>query len=258
MYIRHLITPTTVSLTMNQDGTPTVALIGISHPRFEQIKRALVEKRYDDACNLVDIPKAIEIASDGNFTVMNDVIYMDGEPMPNALSKKLLKMFDNHDDVDHLVNFWKNIKKNPNPESVKDLYDFLEHNHVPITPKGNFVAYKRVTENFLDCHTRTIDNSVGTVVRMVRNLVNDDRNVTCSSGLHVAAFQYANDFYSNGHLVEVLVNPKNVVSVPTDYNQQKMRVCEYKVARLCSGPREEEIYDEDGDYESVYDEDETY
>lgn len=32
-------------------------------------------------------------------------------------------------------------------------------------------------------------------------------------------------------IVEVLINPKNVIAVPRDYNAQKMRVCEYKVIR---------------------------
>lgn len=30
-------------------------------------------------------------------------------------------------------------------------------------------------------------------------------------------------------LLEVKIHPKDVVAIPTDYNQQKMRVCEYTV-----------------------------
>jgi hypothetical protein len=58
----------------------------------------------------------------------------------------------------------------------------------------------------------------------------------------VAAFEYADKFYSNGHLMEIKVNPKNVVAVPTDYNQQKMRVCEYEVMAEYKGPRVEQLY----------------
>jgi hypothetical protein len=35
--------------------------------------------------------------------------------------------------------------------------------------------------------------------------------------------------YSGDILVEVIISPKDVVSVPIDYNNQKMRVCRYKV-----------------------------
>ena len=134
--------------------------------------------------------------------------------------------------------FLENLKKNPSKESVKDLYDFLAACDLPITEDGCFLAYKRVTENFTDCHTGTMDNSVGKIVKMPRNKVNDDRNVTCSSGLHVCSKSYLNDFYGE-NIVVCKVNPKNVVSVPVDYNQSKMRVCEYEVIGVLA--QDEEI-----------------
>jgi bifunctional DNA-binding transcriptional regulator/antitoxin component of YhaV-PrlF toxin-antitoxin module len=79
---------------------------------------------------------------------------------------------------------------------------------------------------------------------MKRSEVDDDPAVTCSRGLHVAAFPYARDFYPNGKMMEVKVNPMDVVAVPDDYNAQKMRVCKYVVLRECEGPRpdQEVIY----------------
>jgi len=82
---------------------------------------------------------------------------------------------------------------------------------------------------------------------MNRDNVNPDANETCSHGLHVGAFAYANTF--SELLLEVEVNPKDVVAVPPDYNNQKMRVCEYKVIRVAPGhERQEEVYD-DATYE---------
>jgi hypothetical protein len=63
---------------------------------------------------------------------------------------------------------------------------------------------------------------------MPRNQVNEDPNQTCSYGLHVANFDYASGFGS-GHMLEVEVHPADVVAIPVDYNQAKMRVCKYKV-----------------------------
>jgi DNA-binding transcriptional regulator/RsmH inhibitor MraZ len=109
----------------------------------------------------------------------------------------------------------------------------------------------------MDLQTGKFDNHPGKTPKMDRKDVDPDRNQTCSRGLHVAAYIYAKDFYGNGHLLEVKVNPKDVVAVPPDYNAQKMRVCEYFVVRECAGPRDEKLYPDDSSYneETAYDED---
>ena len=92
---------------------------------------------------------------------------------------------------------------------------------------------------------------------MDRDKVDPDSNQTCSTGLHAAAFEYADGMYQGGSgiLVEVKINPENVVAVPTDYNEQKMRVCEYIVIRECEGKRNEVLVtdDEFDNYDDDYD-----
>ena len=133
--------------------------------------------------------------------------------------------------VDVLVKFWKRLKENPSKESRESLYAFLEFNHVPLLPDGCFLAYKKVRKNFMDCHSGTIDNSPGRSPEMDRSKVDPHRHNTCSHGLHVAAYRYAAHSYGGGGdiLLDVKVDPKDVVTVPPDYNQQKMRVCKYTV-----------------------------
>jgi hypothetical protein len=63
---------------------------------------------------------------------------------------------------------------------------------------------------------------------MMRNQVEDDENVTCAKGLHVCSKEYLPHF-GGQNIVACEVDPKDVVSVPLDYNNSKMRVCEYKV-----------------------------
>lgn len=77
---------------------------------------------------------------------------------------------------------------------------------------------------------------------MERSLVDDNPNNTCSSGLHVASFKYAEDFGS-GRLVLCEVDPRDVVSVPVDYNSQKMRTCKYKVIGETKESLEGAIFD---------------
>ena len=67
---------------------------------------------------------------------------------------------------------------------------------------------------------------------MNRADVDDDSQNTCSRGLHACASSYLGNFYSNSpdaRVVVVKVDPKDVVSVPYDYNFSKMRVCRYEV-----------------------------
>jgi hypothetical protein len=157
--------------------------------------------------------------------------------------------------VDILTKFWRNLKANPSFNSRKMLYKFLEHNGHPLTEDGCFIAYRGVTEDFKDLHTQTFNNAVGQVVEVSRSEVDDNPNNTCSNGLHVACHDYAKGF--GPKLIEVKVNPKDVVTVPVDYNGTKMRVCKFEVMAECENIRMEPVYQsfedqamaEEGEYE---------
>jgi hypothetical protein len=56
---------------------------------------------------------------------------------------------------------------------VTELYGFLEKGNLPITNDGHFLAYKKVRKDYKDCHSGTMDNSIGQVVEMERNQVDD-------------------------------------------------------------------------------------
>lgn len=75
---------------------------------------------------------------------------------------------------------------------------------------------------------------------MRREDVDPDRNKCCSRGLHVASWEYAAT-YMGEVLIEVQVNPKDVVAVPLDYNFGKMRTCRYRVVRVISEPNPNSI-----------------
>ena len=77
---------------------------------------------------------------------------------------------------------------------------------------------------------------------MPRNQVNDDKNQTCSEGLHFCSQEYLGSF--GGDRVMILkINPKDVVSIPSDYNRSKGRACRYEIiAELGVNP--EDAFDE--------------
>jgi hypothetical protein len=252
-YRQHILTPRSLTLIYSKK----VVQLQNDNPLFDDLRDAVINNRYDilQDGKLVSFAQKVTKHTKGKFNIVDGVVVHNGDILPAALSAALIKFVESKIDTKPLEEFWKNLKQNPSEDSRQDLYGFLEKNNVPLTPDGCFVAYKRITDDYKDIYTKTVDNSLGRVVKMDRDEVNPDRNQTCSFGLHVAAFEYASGQYSNGLLVEVIVNPKNVVAVPTDYNQQKMRVCEYKVNRICGGKREELVYvDPNEDFEDEYNE----
>jgi hypothetical protein len=140
----------------------------------------------------------------------------------------MIQMLQEGFPIEPMVNFMENLYKNPSKRAVTELYGFLEKGNLPITPDGHFLAYKRVREDYLDCHSGTMDNSVGKIVEMERHDVDDNKDNTCSTGLHFCSMSYLSSF-SGARTVIVKINPADVVSIPSDYNDAKGRTCRYKV-----------------------------
>ena len=240
----------------------------IQNPELIKIVIEAIKNNASDIqlLELIDPIYKIKTHASGLFGVSDGVVYIDNEAIPDALSARIIDFTDNGLPFEPLIKFWKNCKLNPDPMAKTDLYKFLEHNGHPITTDGFFIGYRAIRSDFKDKYTGIIDNSVGKLVAMDRSMVNSDPNQTCSTGLHVASYDYARNSYGtfgieNGDiLVEVKVNPKFVVCVPIDYNSQKMRVCEYTVIAInTDGVIQRPLYDVhsyDGDHTHFDDEDE--
>jgi hypothetical protein len=213
---------------------------------------------------IIDPSLLITKHASGLFGVKDGCVFINNEPLPDALSVRILDFANSNLPFQPLLKFWENCKLNPDPRAKTDLYKFLEHNGHPITAEGHFIAYRAIRENFMDKYTGTISNKVGEIVRKKREECNPDPNVTCSHGLHAASYDYARNVYGSGTdiLIEVKVDPRHVVAVPIDYNNQKLRCCEYEViainvdgiiSRPCYDP--ENIPSDDDTYGDDSDED---
>jgi bifunctional DNA-binding transcriptional regulator/antitoxin component of YhaV-PrlF toxin-antitoxin module len=72
----------------------------------------------------------------------------------------------------------------------------------------------------------------GTYLEIPREDAADNPSVACSFGLHCAPWVHVKNHYDNyGTKVELLLDPKDVVSVPHDGRGEKIRVCRYKILR---------------------------
>lgn len=182
--------------------------------------------------------------NDSEEVVSADVSYK-GQPLPEVLKQKLIQMYRaGAEDFSHLFNFIDNLLANPDENSREQLYGFLVHKNMPITDNGTFIAYKGVRGDYYSITGNTstvvlegkvdssghILNELGKTIRVRHEDVENNPDVACSQGLHVGSYEYAKGFKSSeGRLLAVEVNPKDVVSVPVDCECQKCRVSSYKV-----------------------------
>jgi hypothetical protein len=200
-------------------------------------------------------------------TVKNGTVFFDSEPVHNALTEQVVRFIQSGvEDFTPLINFFEKVESNPNDHSRTQLFEWLNVHDFTILPNGNFVGYKGVKvengEYFSISHgtaisdgvehTGAIPNPIGAVVEMPRGNVQHDPSVGCHTGLHVGTWNYAHDF-AQGAVLKVEVNPRDVVSVPTDCGFQKLRTCRYNVLEVIdapvSGPLDYDYDDEEDDLE---------
>lgn len=229
------------------------------HPNFAKILAKVEQSDENGLEDLFDIPKSIEIKFkrlSERVAVRHGRIYLDGDPVDNSLTKQVLKFLDQErDDWKPLVLFFEKVQSNPSENSRKQLFKFLDHNDLDLTPAGDLIAYKGVRSDdkggYKSIHagpesdgvlvdgvpqSGTIPNPIGAIIEMPRSKVRDDPQQHCSVGLHVATENYAGTWTSVDAVLEVHVNARDVVSVPND-SAQKVRCCRYKVARVKSNKR---------------------
>jgi hypothetical protein len=229
--IPYLMLGNAVSLTLaNGDNH----VINSSHPNFGAIVSAIKGKTWDVIEGLIDIPKAIAAASGGKVTVNQNEIRYNGLPVHSYLASRILELLKQGFDISPWTNFMEKLYTNPDPYSITQLYTFLERAKLPLTPDGDFLAYKYVRKDFKDAHTGTMDNSIGQVVWLDRAGCDNNPDNHCSRGLHFCSKGYLPHTTQNGSyaIVLVKVNPRDVVSVPNDHNCEKARTCRYEVVGL--------------------------
>lgn len=227
----YFISANDVTVLRNEDSRS----ISRGFPRFNSIRKDLINDPSDEELEVIfrkmSVENSIEDMSEGDIHVKEGKVYYGAFEIKNSLADHLLKMLGNRENAKPFVRFMSKIMLNPKSSVVEELYPFMQHNSIEISEDGDIIGYKAVTSDFKDKHTKTVDNSTGKIISMPWSEVDDDPNNTCSRGYHIAAWHYAHMFASTGEpIISTLVNPRDVVSVPIDYNGEKMRVCSYKTS----------------------------
>ena len=205
--------------------------ISKTHITYTKVLEAIKAQDWDLIPDIIEPKKVVLNYGQGNVSIQGDTFFWKGQEMHNALTSRMVQMLTEDFPIEPLVLFVENLMDNPSRRAVQELYGFLEKNSLPITPDGHFLAYKKVRDDYKDIHSGTMDNSVGQIVEMERNAVDDDKDRTCSTGLHFCSESYLPHFGTGpGNRVVILkINPRDVVSIPSDYNDSKGRACRYEV-----------------------------
>jgi|LakMenEpi03Aug12_release.lakeMendotaPanAssembly.Ray.scaffolds.fasta_scaffold411941_2 hypothetical protein len=215
---------------------------GKSHPNYNKLVNHLKSNNIEHFEACYDIVSHVNAYCDGYVNCSDGSLSWDGIKMPDMFTGTILDMVKQGFPFEPMLNFLDNLSQNPSDHAIVELFDFMENKNMPITYDGCFLAYKAVRNDYKDIYSGKFDNSVGNVCEVPRSSVDSNRDNGCGHGLHVGAIDYAKSYggintdgFEGGdndggnHLMICKVNPRDVVSVPTDSKFQKLRTCRYEV-----------------------------
>lgn len=219
-----------------------------NHPNYAEIVRRLEADKTDaTVMELFDVEQTVrdrfETLSE-RVTVKGGKLFLDGMEAHNSLADQIIRfLYGDVDDWKPLVKFYENLLSNPNKHSREQLYTWLDQHKFVIDEDGYLIGYKYVTDRGDGNYTSTMSGygivdgveytssylpyKVGCVATMPRDKVQHDPSKGCSFGLHVGTWNYAAS--ASRTVLRVRVNPRDVVSVPTDCSWAKLRCCRFEV-----------------------------
>ena len=241
----YLVTKSAITIIRGSDSTSFV--VNCNNPIFQTVRKmVLVDGDYIGAIELIDKKELIRKYNTGLLTVENGELRYAGTRIDSRLATRIISDIENgKESYKNLANFMDRAMNNISSKSVDELWDFIAHTDIDINEDGYIVGWKKVTKTdsnpdatYVDSYTKKIPNDLGSVVYMPRALVDDNRNETCSQGLHVGSWSYVPSFRGDT-ILRVIVDPADVVSVPKDYNGAKMRVGKYYIDAIVDRNRNE-------------------
>jgi hypothetical protein len=223
---------------------------------YAALREAIRNREWEAVPQLLSPAKAVEAFADGRVTVANGEVMLDGASVHNAVSERILHMVEEGFDAQPLMRFLENLMRNPSKTAIDELYLWLEGTSLPITEDGCFMAYKKVRSDYMDFYTGKVLNKPAlllteedleyikkpqgnvvvtvqdgvTTLNMPRGAVDDRRHNLCSTGLHFCSLSYLPCYHGGqGRVLLVKINPADVVSIPSDYNNAKGRAMSYQI-----------------------------
>ena len=256
--------------TVTLNGQPH--LFDPSHPHYASLIQCVHAGDADEFVNLLNTGLQVEDWSEGDVKFRDGLLYFEDEQVAKDPTNRIVECLQQGFPHQFMMNYLTNLYDNVSERAVQESYKWSSHKGLPITEDGMLVGYKGVRPyagetiqgkngeikegDLVDIYTgNSFRNNVGDTASMKRRQVCDDHTQGCDSGLHVGTYDYACNWAGNtGVVVLVKFNPKDIVSVPSDCNCEKMRVSSYEVISVAREQLEEAVYSED----EYYDDQEDY
>lgn len=238
------------SYIFTETGISIVALrvpyvISNTHVNFDAIKDALRESNFEAISELSVVATAIENYIGPNIVEINveaGTIQYNGKLLHGVIVEHILKMMADNFEVAPMILFLTKLYQNPSAQAIDQLYGWMVANGVTISENGNLVAWKRVKDNYTSFHDSVTKHAVGTYVELKRSLCTVDATITCAAGLHFCSYEYLEHYNAGqGRILMLEIDPTDVVSIPSDYNNAKGRACKYYVSAELNGEAREVI-----------------
>ena len=256
--------------TVTLNGQPH--LFDPSHPHYTSLIKCVHAGDADEFVNLLNTGLQVENWSEGDFEFRDGLLYFEDEQVAKDPTNRIVECLQQGFPHQFMMNYLTNLYDNVSERAVQESYKWSSHKGLPITEDGMLVGYKGVRPyagetiqgkngeikegDLVDIYTgNSFRNNVGDTASMKRRQVCDDHTQGCNTGLHVGTYDYACDWAGNtGVVVLVKFNPKDIVSVPSDCEHQKMRVSSYEVISIAREQLEEPVYSDeyDDEYEDDY------
>lgn len=206
-------------------------VLSIMNPEYKEKVRE--RNKVLDILSYIDKSKLLTRV--GECVYWEDISHLS---LPKELVFSILEAEEEGDDIriETYKNFWTLMSLNPDEQCRLNLFWFLNRNGLVISRSGFFVAYRNVDKHkewtkedeiYTDCHTRTFKIRIGEMVTMPREQCDDNQDVTCSRGLHLANQDWLKAGYYGSQGLVCLCNPAEVVSVPHLDHYGKLRTCAY-------------------------------
>src|SRR4051812_2451669 len=122
------------ALTWMRTGSKLTVILPNGQPKtvnegeaaYDAVLEAIRSRNWDVIPDLLDPKTAIYNFSDGIFEVIDGIVHVEGKPVPNGLSKKIIGFSKEGLPYKPLLNFWNKLKHNPSFHVVNSLFEFLD------------------------------------------------------------------------------------------------------------------------------------
>ena len=201
-----------------------------THPNYTELVEAVRTEDEAAFLRIMEVGTNIQNWSEDNFRFTDGILYYGEEQIHDVITNRIIDLMRNKFNFKNMLRFLERLYKNPSYRAIQQLYTFMVHKHLPITPDGFILMYKAITPDWHDKWTGKLDYRIGQKPVMPRYAVEDNPDIACGPGLHAGSIAFVKGYGSSGdRVIIVKVDPANVVSIPKDSDCQKVRTCGFEI-----------------------------